>query len=496
MQVVWFKRDLRIKDHAPLAEAAKHGRCVCLYVYEPEVMGSDEFDETHLTFLNQSLRDLASQLETIGGKLTLCIGDVPQVLSELHQVEPIEGLWSHQETGNRITYDRDQRVETWARDHHVPWRQLRQNGVVRKLRNRDGWSRQRDQFMNQPLVAAPPSLDHPSGVSPGELASAKSLSLPPEPVSSLQPGGTSHAEFWLNTFLAERGEPYSSQMSSPVTAPSACSRLSPYLAFGCISLRQVTHALQDRQQALRSRRASGGSTGSWLKSLRAFESRLSWRCHFMQKLEDEPEIEFSNMCRAYDGLREDAFNERYFRAWSVGQTGYPLVDACMRSLYQKRWINFRMRAMLVSFASYHLWLHWRTTGVFLGKLFLDFEPGIHYSQFQMQSGTTGINAVRIYSPIKQVQDQDPEGTFIREFVPELREVPLEYLAEPHKMPRSVQERVGCLIGKHYPAPIVEHGPAYRSAKQRIYAVRSSEGARQDARQVVAKHGSRKRRARG
>jgi deoxyribodipyrimidine photo-lyase len=197
------------------------------------------------------------------------------------------------------------------------------------------------------------------------------------------------------------------------------------------------------------------------------------------------------MSRAYDGMRENEFNQNYFDAWCVGQTGYPLVDACMRALHQHSWINFRMRAMLVSFASYHLWLHWRPTALFLGKHFLDFEPGIHYSQVQMQSGTTGINTVRIYSPIKQVKDQDPKGDFIRSYVPELAEVPAEHIAEPHKMPLSTQSKVGCRIGKDYPKPIVEHGLAYRTARERIYAVRLGENARSDAKRVLRKHGSRK-----
>jgi len=138
-----------------------------------------------------------------------------------------------------------------------------------------------------------------------------------------------------------------------------------------------------------------------------------------------------------------------------------------------------------------LWLHWRQPAVFLAQHFLDFEPGIHFSQFQMQSGTTGINAVRIYSPIKQVMDQDPDGEFIRKFVPELSAVPKEFIAEPHKMPLLMQSMVGCRIGKDYPKPIVNHVEAYRHARERIYAVRAKAQARQDAREVMQRHGSRK-----
>jgi deoxyribodipyrimidine photo-lyase len=152
-----------------------------------------------------------------------------------------------------------------------------------------------------------------------------------------------------------------------------------------------------------------------------------------------------------------------------------------------------MRAMLMSFASNHLWLHWRPTAVHLATQFLDFEPGIHFSQCQMQSGTTGINTVRIYSPAKQVIDHDPTGLFIRRYVPELANVPAEYLAEPHRMPLGVQSAVGCRIGCDYPQPIVDHRAAYKSAQQKIFAIRQTASAIDEATRVFIKHGSRKKR---
>jgi len=211
----------------------------------------------------------------------------------------------------------------------------------------------------------------------------------------------------------------------------------------------------------------------------------------MQKLEDEPRIEFENLARAYDGLREDEFDEAKFEAWKCGETGFPMVDACMRALHRAGWINFRMRAMLVSFASYHLWLHWRPTGTWLAQQFLDFEPGIHWSQMQMQSGTTGINSIRIYNPTKQVRDHDPEGEFIRRYVPELRGVPGEYIAEPAEMPVDLQREVGCVIGEDYPRPIVDGKAAWKEANSRIWSVKNSEEARREADEIYERHGSRR-----
>jgi deoxyribodipyrimidine photo-lyase len=238
---------------------------------------------------------------------------------------------------------------------------------------------------------------------------------------------------------------------------------------------------------------TGSYDPRWLGSLKSFSARLAWHCHFMQKLEDEPDLEYQNISRAYDGLRENDFDQEKFEAWKAGMTGFPMVDACMRAIIQNGWINFRMRAMLMSFASNHLWLHWRPTAIHLAKHFLDFEPGIHFSQCQMQSGTTGINTVRIYSPAKQVMDHDPQGQFIRRYVPELENVPDQYLPEPHRMPQDLQSQIGCRMGYDYPMPIVDHRRAYRQAQEKIFAIRQSKPALEESKRIYVKHGSRKKR---
>jgi deoxyribodipyrimidine photo-lyase len=227
-----------------------------------------------------------------------------------------------------------------------------------------------------------------------------------------------------------------------------------------------------------------------LEGLKSFESRLHWRCHFVQKLESEPDIEMHNMHRGFDGLREPHFNRDYFDRWRKAETGLPLIDACMHMLAETGWINFRMRALLVSFSSYQLWNHWREPAHHLAREFLDFEPGIHYSQIQMQSGVTGINTLRIYNPVKQAQDQDPEGKFVKRWLPALANVPKEFIFEPWTMPQGLQQEIGVIIGDTYPEPVVDHLATARHAREVMWALRREPAAREEARKVFDKHGSR------
>ena len=173
-------------------------------------------------------------------------------------------------------------------------------------------------------------------------------------------------------------------------------------------------------------------------------------------------------------------------AWSSGQTGFPFLDACMRSLKATGWLNFRMRAMLVSFASYNLRLPWRPTGLHLACQFTDYEAGIHWPQVQMQSGTTGINTIRIYNVVKQGHDQDPTGDFVRRWVPELADVPAAYVQEPWTW-----EGDATIIGRTYPTRIVDLASSTRSAKDQIYGLRRAPAFHATSDKIQDKHGSRK-----
>lgn len=278
----------------------------------------------------------------------------------------------------------------------------------------------------------------------------------------------------LNSFLTERCRGYRGGISSPLKAETAGSRLSPYITWGNISLRRVLKSTRDAYQL---------GDLQVKKSLSAFESRLHWHCHFIQKLECDPELEFKTKIRSMNTLRDPYRASDKLNSWMKGYTGYPLVDACMRSLISTGWINFRMRAMITSFASYHLLQDWRDFAHYLGKLFIDYEPGIHYSQLQMQSGTTGLNAVRIYDPVKQSYDQDKTGEFILRWVPELREIPKLYLHEPWKY-----------VGKKdYPDPIVNNKEAAKKARDFIFSARKQNEIKEEITTLATKQGFKSKR---
>jgi deoxyribodipyrimidine photo-lyase len=214
--------------------------------------------------------------------------------------------------------------------------------------------------------------------------------------------------------------------------------------------------------------------------------RLYWRGHFIQKLETEPSIEFRAFHAAHEAHRTPTDADHpSLEAWVAGRTGFPFLDACMRSLTATGWLNFRMRAMVQSFASYHLGLDWRVSGQRLARLFTDYEPGIHWSQVQMQSGQTGINVPRIYNPVKQGLEQDPNGTFTRRWVPELAAVSDGYLQMPW---------LAGTASLDYPDRIVDHEEAARLAKERLTAIRSTSRYRETAQDVFVRHGSRLRRS--
>jgi deoxyribodipyrimidine photo-lyase len=527
VQIVWFKRDLRVVDHQPLLQASRLGPVLPLVVVEPLLWQQADASARQWAFCAESLADLRQDLARLGQPLVVRIGAVEEVLERARCQFGVAGLWSHEETGNGWTYARDRRVAQWARSHAIPWIEIPQFGVIRRLISRNGWARRWEERMAEAITEPPAALQPLAGIAAGAIPAAADLALPADPCPQRQRGGRQEALALLESFLKVRGARYHRELSSPRTAFHSCSRLSAHLAWGNLSMRELVQAGRRRRDELKA--LPIGERGEWLRALRGFDERLHWHCHFIQKLESQPDLEFRELHPltaeprsdvAQSGEPQSGFhqigvpqtgepqsdqsrnaepqsvqarndNPEHLEAWAGGRTGLPFVDACMRALIATGWINFRMRAMLMSVASHHLDLPWRESGLHLARLFLDYEPGIHWSQCQMQSGTTGINTIRIYNPIKQGQDHDPDGQFLRHWLPELRRVPSVHLHEPWTMTEATQQRLGWVLGIDYPKPIVDPTAAAREARQRLWARRQQQGFAELADAIQHRHGSRR-----
>ncbi len=484
----WIKRDIRLADNPALSAALASGETVLpVFLFEPILLDSEETSAFHVAAWCEALVDLRQRLNHAGGDLLAVRLAAIEALSRLHAATGFTEMHSHEEVGSSITFARDKAVAAWCADHGVAWHEHRQTAVFRGALDRNKRSARWNAFMKQAPLAPPPETDLARmRVSPEAAAIQPSEPLAPaafgHPLTEAQaklrqPVSETAAHATMTDFLGDRGKCYSGGISSPNLAFVCGSRFSVHLAWGTMTGRQAYAATTARIAEVKG--VASPEATQWSKSLRSFKSRLHWRDHFIQRLETEPQMEFTPLNPAYEALPTPG--DDHLDAWLEGRTGWPLVDACMRCAAQTGFLNFRMRAMITSVAVHSLRIDWRKTLYPTARLWADYEPGIHIAQTQMQAGVVGINQLRVYSPNKQLEDQDPDATFVRRWVPELADTPPPAILKHHERPLA-----------HYPAPLVDWWANSKEMKADYYAIKGTPEAKEHAERVYERHGSRRR----
>jgi deoxyribodipyrimidine photo-lyase len=468
--IVWFRRDLRTDDHAALYQASKQrSPIVPLFIFDVDLIRSLSSDGAAFNFQAEALAELSRKLHTLGGTLITRHGKVLDVHKAIiHDVQP-----------QALYYNRD--YEPYARERDVRVEQVYRDAGVEVRSFKDAVVHEPDEVLTgkgDPYVVFTPyanswkKLSHPAPFGRPKpfttphmlqerLLGAKELGKAMTIAHPAFVGGEGEAHHRWKRFLQSKIGEYEHTRDLP--AVDGTSMLSAYLRFGCISIRRmIDDAEKTLQHAPTPQRSPIGK----------FMDELIWREFYMSVLFHYPGLVHSNYREEFNKMPWK-FSRKLFDAWKDGRTGYPLVDAGMRQLHQTGWMHNRVRMVVASFLTKDLRHDWRKGAEYFEEKLMDIELSSNNGGWQW-AASTGVDPkpLRIFNPRLQSERFDAEGDYIRRFVPELRRVPKKFIHSPHTMPPVLQKELGCMIGKDYPAPIVDHAAAAADYKRMFAAVRS------------------------
>jgi deoxyribodipyrimidine photo-lyase len=457
--LLWLRRDLRLHDHPALAAAAKAERMTPVFCLDERLLSGPHASGPRTQFMLECLTELGEQLRDRGSHLFVVRGDPATELaalaqrvgaSELHLTADVgpfarrrqrEVKQAMDELGVSIEVhpglfcvDSLREIRTGAGDPYTVFTPFHRN-----------WLRQpRRTVLRAPVKLPPPGADRGFGWVP----SLSSLGLEQE-LAEPMPGGEQAGRRALTRFL--RGPVLDYGDGHDVLSGESVSRLSPYLHFGCVSPREVEQRLGEGD------------------SEQSFRRQLCWRDFYAHVLGHFPANARREFQERYRGTLHWTDDTKLFHSWCAGTTGYPVVDAGMRQLQREGWLHNRARLVVGSFLTKDLGIDWRRGERWFMRLLLDGDEASNNGNWQWIA-SVGVDpqppSRRIFNPARQQQRFDPDGVYVRRHVPELRNVPDEYLREPWTMPAELQEHAGCVIGRDYPAPIVDHAQARREALDR------------------------------
>ena len=457
--LLWLTRDLRLHDHPALRAALDRcERVVPVFCFDDRLLAGRHASGPRTQFLLECLADLDEQL---GRRLVVRRGAPERELPALARAADARELHLSADSGPFAR----RRIERVVRAVGLPWFAhpgLHAVDDLGALRTQAGgpytvFSPFHRAWLAAPrreVIGRPRSLGSlPSGVRKGRLPTLAELGLEQE-VAEPPRGGESAARERLSRFLASGAAGYAE--AHDALGQDGTSRLSPYLHLGCLSPREIEARLP---------RGRGPD---------AFRRQLCWRDFYHHVLLHFPRNARSEFRERYGRAISWSYAERRFEAWCEGRTGFPLVDAGMRQLRREGWMHNRARLVVGSFLTKDLGIDWRWGERHFMSLLVDGDEANNNGNWQWIA-SVGVDPQpvfrRIYNPARHQERYDPEGAYVRRYVPELRDVPDRYLAEPWTMPEEAQRACGCVIGRDYPEPIVDHAEARRAALERYARAR-------------------------
>jgi deoxyribodipyrimidine photo-lyase len=456
--IVWMRRTLRVQDNTPLWTATREGAQVV-----PVVCLRDDAESKRLTgrrvFTREALVDCEASLRAAGSRLFVRTGraeeEIPAV-AHAHQAAAVHAVRVYDPAG----IERDRRIAQALSAIGVEFHTFKDAVLFegKEVRSRSGtpfkvFTPYKKAWLEHWDVIPPvlPTLRKIS--SPSSRTGDVTLDRFPG-MAGIPPGrGERMAREQLRRFLKDGLRRYRERRDYP--GLDGTSRLSPYLAAGALSIRSVFHAVREAERE---------ESGEARVAIETFLSELIWREFYYQVLLHFPHVVRESFREEFNDIPWSV-NRRHFAAWCKGQTGYPIVDAAMRQLQHEGWMHNRARMIVASFLTKDLHLNWQWGEKHFFDRLIDADIASNVGGWQWTAGT-GTDAspwFRIFNPVLQGERFDPEGVYVRRYVPELSDVPAQVIHRPWSLSRADQLAIGCVLGKNYPLPLVRHEEQRKAA---------------------------------